>query len=410
MRGVTDTRSAAAGTSRKLFALLRGGWLLLTATVATAFLVALLLSVINSAFGFVALENSVSLEEISPGTRSLDQMTRGALESALRTRLSTGLIRRLESEQPLSERSDAELRDLVRERIINPTVVHSWSLGESLLRGDLISSYRNENPEAVITFRSWLSGSFLTSQQSPDPLDAGIVSALIGTLLVVGIAVVIAMPVGVATGIYLTEYSRPSLFRSIIQLNIQNLAAVPPVIYGLLGLALFVRFAAPVTSGAVFGVDAVNDGRTVFSAGLTLATLVLPVIVINAQDAFASIPERYRDAARAVGASRTQLVFGRLLPHVADRLVTVSILAVSRVVGETTPLIIVGAATVIAVNPSGLFSRFTALPSQIYYWSFSPQDEFQRLAAAAIIVLLVLSLGLNIVLVTLRRRIQKSKG
>jgi phosphate transport system permease protein len=388
----------------------RSVWLGLAAAVGTFFLVALFLSVLNSAYGYVALQNEVNLEEIAPGAESLDELSTTELESILRERLSSGLIRRLDTEAPLSERSQEELAELVAERVIDPQVVESWSLAESLFRRGTVERYVAQHPDVDITFRTWLNAEFLVSQQSNDPLDAGIVSALIGTLLVVTIALLVAMPIGIATGIFLSEYARPSALRTIVQINIQNLAAIPPVIYGLLGLALFVRFGSPVTSGSIFGAQTGTDGRTVLSAGLTLGVLVLPVVIINAQEAFASVPERFRDAARAVGASKTQLVFGRLLPHVSDRIVTVAILALSRVIGETTPLIIVGAATVIAVNPSSLFAQFTALPSQIYYWSFSPQSEFQRLAAAAILVLLVLSLGLNIFLVLLRRRIQQGKG
>lgn len=395
---------------RRAFGATRAGLVIAAAALATAVSAAVLISVLNSAFGFIALENAVEPEELVGTGRTLEDLSATELVVILEDRLSSGLLRRLDSEVPIAERSAADLRDLVEERVIDPTVVDSWSLFESIFERELVEAFAEANPQMEIRFHSWISRQFLFSQQSTDPLDAGILSAIIGTLMVVGIALLLAVPIGISTGIYFSEYARKSRLNAFLQLNVQNLAAVPSVIYGLLGLAIFVRFGAPLTTGAMFGSAGASDGRTVLAAGLTLGVLVLPVVVINAESVFSSIPDEFRSACQAVGASRSQIVFFRLLPFVLDRILTIAILAVSRVIGETTPLIIVGAATVMAVNPSGLFSRFTALPSQIYYWSFNPQEEFQRLAAAAILILLVLSLGLNILLVVLRRRIQIRKG
>lgn len=384
--------------------------LMLAGAVSLSLLVAVFLSVVNSVFGYAAFENDLEPGTLKPGASGVDDFDRSELERALDEHLSSGLLRRLESETPLAERSTGELRDLVLERVINPSVVESWSLAQSIFERELIVAYGVENPSAEIRFHSWLSWRFLSEQQSTDPLDAGILSAILGTVWTISIALLVAMPIGVATGVYLSEYARSGPVASLIHLNIQNLAAIPPVIYGLLGLALFVRVGAPVTTGAIFGAQPTSDGRTILAAGLTLGVLVLPVVVVNAHAAMESIPDDYRRACEAVGASRSQIVFLRLVPFALDRLLTVTILAISRVIGETTPLIIVGAATVMAVSPSGPFSRFTALPAQIYYWSFNPTPEFQRLAAAAILVLLVISLTLNILLVVLRRRIQLRKG
>ena len=191
-----------------------------------------------------------------------------------------------------------------------------------------------------------------------------------------------------------------------IQTNINNLAGVPSIVYGRLGLAIFVRALETFTSGAMFGITDAN-GRTIMSAGLTMGILVLPLVIINAQEAIKAVPDSIRQAAFGVGATKWQTVWSHVLPSALPGILTGSILAMSRAVGETAPLIIVGASTFISQDPSGPFSKFTALPIQIYQWTSRAQSEFHNIAAAAILVLLILLLTLNASAILLRNRFQR---
>jgi phosphate transport system permease protein len=220
------------------------------------------------------------------------------------------------------------------------------------------------------------------------------------------IAVLLAIPVGVGAAIYLQEYARKNWINKLIQTNINNLAGVPSIVYGMLGLAIFVRTLEALTSGAIFGITDTN-GRTVLSAGLTMGILVLPLVIINAQEAIKAVPDLIRQAAFGVGATRWQTVWSHVLPNALPGILTGSILAMSRAVGETAPLIIVGASTFISQDPDGPFSKFTALPIQIYQWTSRAQGEFHNIAAAAILVLLVLLLTLNATAILLRNRFQR---
>lgn len=205
----------------------------------------------------------------------------------------------------------------------------------------------------------------------------------------------------------------PTLRRinAIIQTNINNLAGVPSIIYGMLGLAIFVRVMEPLTSGALFGLAAdptTANGRTILSAGLTLALLILPLIIINAQEAIRSVPSSLRQASFGLGATKWQTIWNHVLPNALPGILTGAILAVSRAVGETAPLVVIGASTAIFVDPDGPFSKFTVLPIQIYQWTARPQGEFRNIAAATILVLLVLLLTLNATAVLLRNRYSRS--
>jgi phosphate transport system permease protein len=211
----------------------------------------------------------------------------------------------------------------------------------------------------------------------------------------------------VGAAIYLEEYAGDSFINRIIQTNINNLAGVPSIIYGILGLAIFVRALEAVTSGTIFDptLDPTTaNGRTVLSAGLTLGLLVLPLIIINAQEAIKAVPRSLRDASFALGASRWETVRYHVLPNAMPGILTGAILAVSRAIGETAPLVVVGGLTFITVDPEGPFSKFTALPLQIFQWTARPQDVWRNIAAAAIIVLLGLLLTLNASAVILRNR------
>jgi phosphate transport system permease protein len=283
----------------------------------------------------------------------------------------------------------------------------TWSLTDSLLKGDEIRAKVAEKyPNAQLEFRSWLTPQFLSTPMSSKAEFAGVRTAVLGSLWLVGIAILFALPVGVGASIYLQEYAPHNWFTSIIQTNINNLAGVPSIVYGMLGLAVFVRTFEALTSGAAFGVSDSN-GRTVLSAGLTMGILVLPLIIINAQEAIKAVPDSLRQAAFGVGATRWQTIWHHVLPNALPGILTGSILAISRALGETAPLIVVGASTFITVDPQGVFSKFTALPIQIYNWTTRPQAEFHSIAASAIIVLLVLLLSLNATAIFLRNRFQR---
>ncbi len=223
----------------------------------------------------------------------------------------------------------------------------------------------------------------------------------------IGLTILIAFPLGVGAAIYLEEYAGRTRLNRIIQTNINNLAGVPSIIYGMLGLSIFVRALNVITSGRIVGLDS-DNGRTILAAALTMALLILPLIIINAQEAIRAVPTSLRQASLALGASKWQTIWHHVLPAAFPGILTGNILAMSRAIGETAPLIVVGASTYIVVDPDGPFARFTALPILIYNWTSQPQAEFRSIAAAAIMVLLLLLLSLNSAAVILRNRFRRS--
>jgi phosphate transport system permease protein len=347
------------------------------------------------------------VEAIFP--HDLDQLPKETLVEILEANVSRNLMRRFENDQPFAERSRENVLDLVYERVVRSTVVDTWSLYDSIFRRPEIEAAVLNIPNGELKFRSWVSAKFLTSPQSSRADMAGIRSALLGSLWVILITLLVALPVGVGAAIYLEEYAEDNWFNRLISTNISNLAGVPSIIYGMLGLAIFVRAWEPLTSGSLLGgVDPTTaNGRTIISASLTLALLVLPLIIINAQEAIRSVPRSLREAGFGLGATKWQVIWSHVLPSALPGILTGNILAMSRAIGETAPLVVVGASTFIAVDPSGPFSKFTTLPVQIYQWTSRPQDEFRNLAAAAILVLLVLLLSLNAAAVLLRNRFSK---
>jgi phosphate transport system permease protein len=210
----------------------------------------------------------------------------------------------------------------------------------------------------------------------------------------------------VGAAVYLEEYAADNRLNRLIQTNINNLAGVPSIVYGMLGLAIFVRTLEPLTSGSIFGYadPTTANGRTVLSGGMTLGLLVLPIVIINAQEAIRAVPQSLRHASYGVGATKWQTVWAHVLPNAMAGILTGTILAVSRAFGEVAPLVVVGASTAISFDPSSPFSKFTTLPMQIYQWTARPQDEFRALAAAAILVLLILLLAINAAAILLRNR------
>ncbi len=236
----------------------------------------------------------------------------------------------------------------------------------------------------------WLDMQFIDSFPSRFPEKAGIKSALAGTLWLISLTAMFAIPVGVLAAVYLEEYAPPGRLTQTININIANLAGIPSIVYGILGLAIFVRF---------FALE-----RSVLAGALTMSLLILPVIIIASKEALRAVPSSLRQAAFAVGATRWQVVRAHVLPAALPGILTGVILAMSRAIGETAPLIMIGALTYVAFVPEGPMDEFTALPIQIFNWTSRPQEEFHELASAGIIVLLGVLLMLNAVAVFIRNR------
>ncbi len=389
----------------------RTGWvwqvIFLSALIIAIFsLSALLLNIVDGAFGYVAYE--FKKDPLTISEKPLDQLNQQELIALLQANLSRGAYNKLNNEKPMESRSQGELYNLVIERIIQVKTLQTYPLFRSLFEKAAIEAEVSERyPGARLEFRSWLSPTFLTTPQSSKAEFAGVRTAVLGSLWLVGIAIAFALPVGVGAAVYLQEYANKKSFISrVIQTNINNLAGVPSIVYGMLGLAIFVRAWEPFTSGAMFGITDTN-GRTILSAGLTMGILVLPLVIINAQEAIKAVPDSLRQAAYGVGATRWQTVWHHVLPNALPGILTGSILAMSRAIGETAPLIVVGASTFITIDPQSPFTKFTALPIQIYQWTSRAQSEFQAIAAAAILVLLGLLLTLNATAILLRNRFQR---
>ncbi len=240
---------------------------------------------------------------------------------------------------------------------------------------------------------SRLSWAFLTNLASRNPQEAGVYHALMGSIWVIALTGAIALPIGVAAAIYLEEYGSRSLVARFIELNIANLAAVPSIIYGLLGLGLFVRL--------------LHMGQSVMAGAATLALLALPVVILSTREALRTVPKSIREGSYALGATKWQTIWHQVLPMALPGVLTGLILALSRSIGETAPLITIGALTYIPFAPDSVWSKFTVLPIQIFNWVSRPQAEFKVNAAAGIIVLLALLLSMNAVAIVVRDRYQR---
>lgn len=247
--------------------------------------------------------------------------------------------------------------------------------------------------DVVLRGTNWFDWQFLQSFDSRFPREAGIKAALYGTVWMMFFTIIMALPLGVAAAIYLEEYAREGWLKSFIQINISNLAGVPSIIYGLLGLTVFVR---------LFGLQ-----RSVLAGSMTMALLVLPIIVVATQEALRAVPSSLRDASLALGASRWQTIWHHVLPEAMPGIMTGNILAASRAIGETAPLITIGALTFVPFTPAGPLDRFTVLPIQIFNWTSRPQEAFQNLAAAGIILLLFVLLTMNSIAIVLRQRARR---
>jgi phosphate transport system permease protein len=241
---------------------------------------------------------------------------------------------------------------------------------------------------------SSLDTQFLTSSPSRIPAKAGILPALVGTLWVTIFVALITLPIGIGAAIYLEEYAGRGRIARLLKINISNLAGVPSIVYGIFGLAIFVR-----------GLDL---GRTVFAASLTLSLLILPVVIISSAEALKAVPPSQREAAYALGATRWQVIRRALIPAAAPGILTGIVLAVARAVGETAPLILIGAVTFVTFVPTNPFEdKYTVLPIQIFNWANRPQEAFLEISAAAILVLIALMLLLNGAAIYLRARLSR---
>ena len=238
-----------------------------------------------------------------------------------------------------------------------------------------------------------LSWDFIRNFPSRRASEAGIRSALVGTVYMMLLVAVISFPLGVSAAVYLEEFAPKNRLTSFIELNISNLAAVPSIVYGLLGLGIFVRTFAL--------------GRSLIAGALTLSLLILPIIIIAGREVLRAVPPSIREAGYALGASRWQTVRMFVLPMAMPGILTGTILALSRAIGETAPLITIGALTYVAFTPGSLFDPFTVMPIQIYNWISRPQPAFHQLAAGGIIILLAVLLTFNAVAILLRARLQR---
>ena len=238
-----------------------------------------------------------------------------------------------------------------------------------------------------------LNWKFMTTYASRKPLESGILAPMAGTVWVVGLTAIFTIPIGIGTAIYLEEFASKNRLTRLIELNISNLAGVPSVIYGLLGLAVFVQF--------LF-----NGSRNLTAGALTMTLLILPIVIIASQEAIKAVPSSYRDAAYAMGATRWQVVKTVVMPQAVPGMMSGIILALSRAVGESAPILIISSLVWVTFVPTSPDSKFTVLPLQIFTWVSQPQEDFRSIAAAGIIVLLLILLGMNAVAIWIRNKYQ----
>lgn len=254
-------------------------------------------------------------------------------------------------------------------------------------RRELLAS---AEPGQVVLLNAWLDWSFFLKNASRSPAMAGLLPALVGSLMLIALVILLAVPLGVGTAVYLEEYAGDTPFSRLVELNLSNLAGVPSVVYGILGLSVFVRL--------------LGLGPVILAGALTLTLLVVPVVVVAAREAIRSVPDSLRQAAYGLGATRSQVVFRVVLPGAVSGITTGVILAVARALGETAPLLVIGAAAFVPRPPAGPLSPFTAIPIQVYNWVSENDVEFTHVASAAIVVLLLVLGVLYSLAFYLRRR------
>ncbi|MDQ4019306.1 MAG: phosphate ABC transporter permease PstA [Actinomycetota bacterium] len=275
--------------------------------------------------------------------------------------------------------------DRLRGGLFKGVLLVSITVGFVLLGTLLVDVFRKGLPFVDLVL--------LTDPPSADPDRAGARPAILGTIYMMGLLLLLTVPIGVGTAIYLEEYADGNRwYNRLLEINIQNLAAVPSIVYGILGLAFLVR--------------GLGLGRVLLAGAMILTLLVLPIVIVSSREAIRAVPESIRHGAYALGATQWQVISRQVLPAAIPGIATGSILALARAIGETAPLLLVGALTYVAVDPT-LFGSFTALPIQIYQWIARPQEDFKLLAAAGIIVLLAILLTMNAFAIWLRNRYQR---
>ena len=411
---------------------------LLAIIVGIAALVALGITVVNDAFGYVIASYKVPAADLAPNgdlnalsndelAQILAEYTPNRLAVYIRDYLYTGppdqfttlpmsqalpgatlppgtenlTVRELTTEQQAEILADnlsqPLLVTLVEDNVVVESIYKTYSLSESLFEKPMIEADFAAAPAgSTLYFKSWLSLDFLLSPPSANPGTTGVRVALLGTLWVTAFTILFAFPIGIGAAIYLEEYASPNRFNRFIEINIRNLAGVPSIIYGMLGLAIFVR-----------ALSGVTGGRTILSAALTMSLLILPVIIINAQEAIRAVPSSLREASYGIGGTKWQTVWRVVLRSATPGILTGTILAISRAIGETAPLLLVGASTFIVTDPTSVFSKFTVLPIQIYNYTARPQQQWRDAAAAAIIVLLIVLILVNATAILMRQRARR---
>lgn len=279
-------------------------------------------------------------------------------------------------------------RQMTKRRVKN-TVFKNLFLGATLLAllALVILLYR-----MITQGAGYLSFDFLQNFSSRFPEKAGVFAGLVGSLAMLAVVAPVSLILGVGAAIYLEEYAKKSKLTTFIQMNISNLAGVPSIVFGLLGLTIFVRM--------------LGMGKSILAAGLTMSLLILPVIIVAAQEAIRSVPGSLREASYGMGATKWQTIRKVVLPAAIPGVLTGSILALSRAIGETAPLVVIGIPVIVQFLPAGVLSEFTALPMLIFDWAKRPQEEFQYVAAAGILVLMVLLIFMNSIAVFIRNKFQ----
>lgn len=245
----------------------------------------------------------------------------------------------------------------------------------------------------IIQGTGYLNWDFFNNFSSRFPQNAGIKAALVGSIWLLAVVAPVSLILGVGAAVYLEEYAKKNRITTFIQMNISNLAGVPSIVFGLLGLTIFVRM--------------LGMGKSVLAAGLTMSLLILPVIIVAAQEAIRAVPNELREASYGIGATKWQTVLKVVLPSAIPGILTGGILALSRAIGETAPLVVIGIPVIIHFLPESIFSEFTALPMQIFDWAKRPQEEFQYVAAAGILVLMAVLVFMNSIAVIIRNKFSK---
>jgi phosphate transport system permease protein len=351
------------------------------------------------------------LDPTTINSKPLESLTSDALYEAVVANADEERQNTFVATALMGEATDSLLRRVEKD-VLQPSIKQTWGLFRSIfdepgVKREIDTNYSG----AKVEWKWWLTPQFFTRIMSSVAENSGIRTAILGSLWLVVLTMLIAVPLGVGAAIYLEEYAGNSRLSRWVQLNIYNLAGIPSIIYGMLGLAIFVRAMGDImgiTSGAVFGVTDTN-GRTILSAAMTMALLILPLIIVNAQEAIRSVPSALREASYGVGATKLQTIWHHVLPYALPGILTGSILAMSRTIGETAPLIVIGASTFAPLDPSSPFSKFTVLPIQIYRWTSEPAAPFKNIAATGSFVLLAMLVLLNLTAIVLRNRYRKQR-